>query len=204
LDDPTSFAFLRIGICYEKLNLSSMACQYYKKAVHEDPSLDKGWIALTNLNLKEKKYRKALFHIKKAIEIDEQNTLYWRKYSEINLKLNFFEEAAKSFQNSLELQDFELEIWLGLSDVLCYLGEFNDAMDHLLKARRYFKDCAEIEYRISGLYFCLKSREEGIKTLVKALNLDFKKKTILEEQFQKVFDSKIVSDIVEKYKNSSL
>jgi len=30
LDDPTAFVFLRIGECYEKLNLTSLAIQYYK------------------------------------------------------------------------------------------------------------------------------------------------------------------------------
>ncbi len=37
LDDPSSFAYLRIGNCYEKLGDRVMAEQYYFKAVHEDP-----------------------------------------------------------------------------------------------------------------------------------------------------------------------
>ena len=204
LDDPTSFAFLRIGICYDKLNLSSLAGQYYKKAVHEDPLLDKGWIALTDLNLKQGKFRKALFHINKAIEIDELNTLYWRKFAEINLKLNFFEEAAKSFQKCLELQDFELEIWIGLSDVMSFLGEYKDALKQLMKARTFFKDCPEIEYRICGLYYSLKNAKEGKVSLENALQIDFDKRVIFEEQFRKYYNSKGVEEIIKKYKNTSL
>ncbi|MDX1470947.1 MAG: tetratricopeptide repeat protein, partial [Flavobacteriaceae bacterium] len=43
LEEPTSFALMRIGHCFEKLKLNDKAIKYYKKAVHEDPLLDKGW-----------------------------------------------------------------------------------------------------------------------------------------------------------------
>lgn len=156
LDDPTSYSFLRIGECYESLNKSTLAILYYKKAVHEDPLLDKAWIAITDLNVREKKYNKALFHINKAIEIDEQNAMYWRRYAEINLKLNFYEEAVSAFLRCIDLHDHELTIWIGLCDVLCYLGEYEDALKYLIRAKIYFKDFAEIEYRLSGLYFKFK------------------------------------------------
>jgi len=42
LDDPTSFALLRIGHCYEKLGQNDLAVQHYYKTVEEDPLLDKG------------------------------------------------------------------------------------------------------------------------------------------------------------------
>src|SRR5690606_32177841 len=70
LDDPTSFAYLRIGRCYEKLGLEELGLKFYLKTVHEDPLLDKGWIAITDFYIKKQKYRKALFFISKAIGID--------------------------------------------------------------------------------------------------------------------------------------
>ena len=203
LDDPTSFAFLRIGECYEKLNETTLAIQFYKKAVHEDPLLDKGWIAITNLNVKEKKYSKALFYINKAIEIDEQNTVYWRKYAEINLKLSFFEEAVKAFERCLLLQDYELVIWIGLCDVLCFLGDYNDALTNLQRAKNYFKDFAEVEYRLSGLYFSLKNTKKGAEHLKKALEIDFEYHSIIRELFPKVYSKSEVTDIIANFKKTS-
>lgn len=200
LDDPTSFAFLRIGECYEKLNKLSLAIQYYQKAVHEDPLLDKGWIAITNLNIKQKKYRKALYNINKAIEIDEENTLYWRKYAEINLKLNFFEEVIKAFQRCLMLQDYDLTIWVGLSDVLCFIGDYEDALTNLLKAKAYFKDFAEIEYRLSALYFKLKNAEKGTEHLLEGLVIDFEYNSIVKELFPEVYQMNQVKDIISNFK----
>ena len=51
LDDATSYALLRIGKCYEKLGDKVQALKYFNKTVHEDPLLDKGWIAITDFYL---------------------------------------------------------------------------------------------------------------------------------------------------------
>ena len=118
LDDPTAYVNIRVGECYEKLNKLDAAVSYYKKAVHEDPFLDKGWILLTNLYFEQENYQKAAHYIAKALKIDEENTLYWRRYSEINLKLSFFEEAVVGFKNCLRLGDTSIEIYMGLTDVL--------------------------------------------------------------------------------------
>ncbi|SNR44479.1 Tetratricopeptide repeat-containing protein [Lutibacter agarilyticus] len=203
LDDATAFVFLRIGECYEKLEMYSLATQFYKKAVHEDPLLDKAWIVLTNLVLKQKKYNKALFYVNKALEIDENNTLYWRKYAEINLKLNYFEEAIEAFQRCITLQDYDIEIWVGLADVLCFLGDYEDALTNLLKAKTYFTDFAEIDYRLSGLYFKFKNFEKGAFYLKQALVIDFEYQTIFKELFIEVYQMESVQDIINEFKKTS-
>ncbi|UMB60461.1 tetratricopeptide repeat protein [Lutibacter sp. A80] len=204
LDDPTSFVYLRIGECYKKLDKSALAIQFYKKAVHEDPLLDKGWLAITELSILNKNYYKALFYINKAIEIDEKNSLYWRKYAEINLKLNFFEEAVRAFQNCILLQDFDIAIWIGLSDVLWYLGDYKDALINLKKASKVFKDFAEIEYRISCIYFKFKDFSKGKKHLIKALEIDFEYHKEIKDLFPEIFKSQGVLDIISNFKNTSL
>jgi hypothetical protein len=39
---------LRIGKCYERLGNKALALKYFNQTVHEDPLLDKGWIAITD------------------------------------------------------------------------------------------------------------------------------------------------------------
>ena len=58
LDDPTAFAYVRIGECYEKINRFDDAISFYKKAVHEDPLLDRGWVLLTNLYYERGNFKK--------------------------------------------------------------------------------------------------------------------------------------------------
>ena len=114
LDDPTAFVYVRIGECYEKLNVLDTAISYYKKAVNEDPLLEKGWFLLASLHLQKKECQKALYYINKTLSIDEYNSLYWRKYAEINLKLNFYEEVVKAFRKCIELNDISIEIYMAL------------------------------------------------------------------------------------------
>ena len=160
-------------------------------------------MAIANLYAKKRKFREALPYINKAIEIDELNTVYWRKYAEINLNLDAFEEAVNAFQQCILLQDYDLVIWLGLVDTLCFLGEYEDALKNLLKAKTYFKDFAEIEYRLSGLYFKFKSIKKGVVHLKAGLAIDFEYQFILKELFPEVFKMQDVQDIVTSFKKTS-
>jgi tetratricopeptide (TPR) repeat protein len=61
LDDPTSYALLRIGKCHEKLGNTVLALKFFSQTVHEDPLLDKGWIAITDFMYVKKTIRKPYF-----------------------------------------------------------------------------------------------------------------------------------------------
>ncbi|WP_347173988.1 tetratricopeptide repeat protein [Polaribacter uvawellassae] len=199
LDDPTAFVFVRIGECYHKLNDLDAATKYFKKAVHEDPLLDKAWLLLTNLFQEEKEYQKALYYIKKALHIDDSNPMYWRKYAEINLKLNFYEEAVKAFEKCLDLDDQSLEIYVGLADVLLFLGEFKDALKVIIKAKNTYKQFAEIEYRLCGLFMLTSKEKYALIHLKNGLAIDEDYRKIIEELYPTVFDNENVQTIIQNY-----
>lgn len=203
LEDPTAFAYTRIGACYEKLKANDLAINYYKKAVHEDPLLDKGWLLLANLYYQKQEYEKASYYIAKALVIDEDNTVYWRKYAEISLKLNFFEEAVNAFEKCLLLEDADLEIYIGLSDVLLFLGEFKDALKVIKSAQKEYINCAEIEYRLAGLYLVLNEEEKGVKHLINGMNADYEYHTVLQDLHPTVFDVKKIKDLLVNFKRAT-
>ena len=202
LDDPTAFAYVRIGECYERLEKYEAAVSYYKKAVHEDPLLDRGWILLTNLFFNEENYEKASYYISKALKIDDDNPSYWRRYSEIKLRLNFFEEAVSGFENCLALNDDSLEIYIGLTDVLSFLGEFNDAVAVLFKAQKKYKNLAEIEYRLAGLFFVLNKEKYGFNHLIAGMKIDYDYHVILKEIYPTVLDNPKVQKLLIDYKKA--
>ena len=199
LDDPTAFAYVRIGECYEQLNNIHTAIHFYKKAVHEDPLLDRGWILLTNACYSNKNYQKALYYINKAIQIDEANALYWRRYGDINLKLNFYEEAVKAFYTCIELGDQEIELFIALTDLLLFLGEFNDALKILIKAKKIYKEFAEVEYRLCGLFMILDKEEYSLTHLKNALAIDYEYHSIIKELYPSVYEKERVQEIILKY-----
>lgn len=194
LDDPTSFAYLRIGKCYEKLDLDELALKNYRQTVHEDPLLDKGWIAITDFFYKKGNHRKALYYINKAINIDGENVLYWKRYARINTKLLNLEEAERGYRRSLELGNYELETWIKRCDILIDLGEYEAAIQNLLQAVEFYPETAEIEYRLAGLHFMLQEAEKGYFHLNNGLTMDYEYYIIIEELFPSIFARKSVKD----------
>ena len=203
LDDPTAFACIRIGECYEKLKKLEAAISYYKKAVHEDPLLDKGWVLLTNLYFDQEDYQKAAYYIGNALKIDEDNTLYWRRYSEINLKLSFFEEAVVGFNNCLRLGDTSPEIYMGLTDVLSFLGEFNDALKVLLEAQKIHKNFAEVEYRFVGLFFLLNKQKYALTHLENAMKIDYDYHAVLNDLYPVVYHNVKIQQLLKGFKKAT-
>lgn len=202
LDDATAFVCVRIGECYEKIENFEAAISFYKKAVHEDPLLDKGWMLLSNLYYQHENYQKASYYISKALKIDEDNSLYWRRYSEINLKLNFYEEAVTGYKNCLNLNDHGIEVYIGLTDVLFFLGEFTDAISVLLKGQKCYKEIAEIEYRLAGLFFILNKEKYGFDHLISGLKIDYDYHVILKELFPIVYENEKVQKLLVNYKKA--
>lgn len=203
LDDPTSFAYLRIGKCFEKLGLDELALDHYLKTVHEDPLLDKGWIAITDFYYKKKNFQKALYYINKAIAIDEENVLYWKRYAKINSRLSCFEEAERGYQKSIDLGNYELETWIKRCDILINLGEYETAIQNLIQAIEFYPETAEIEYRLAGLFFNLNEGDKGYFHLNNGLKYDAEYYIIIEELFPKIFSRKSVKEMINSYLKAS-
>lgn len=204
LDDPTSFALLRIGKCYEKLGNNEMALQFFTKCVEEDNLLDKGWIAITDFYIRNKQFKKALYYIDKAINIDSENVLYWKRYAKINNRLSLFEEAEVGYRKALELGNFELDSWVTRGDILINLGEYEAAVNNFNQALDFYPELAELNYRLSGLYYLLGESEKGEFHLRNGLKSEPEYVMILEELFPAVMAFKPVQEIIKKHKNPSV
>lgn len=201
LDSSSSFVLLHIGICYEYLNNFPLAIQFYKRTVHEDPMLDKGWIALTDLYIKENKFEKALFTLHKAINIDEMNEKYWIRYALLNKELLYFEEAEKGYRKAAELSDFIVDYWIGWADILYVLGEYIIAVQKLLQISNFHPDEAEISYRLAVLYFTLSDFEKAVYHLTIGLNSNYDKRTIIQNLFPDQWQNPIMQNTIKKFES---
>lgn len=199
LDDPTSYALLRIGTCYEKLGSTDLAVQYYYKTVHEDPLLDKGWIAITKFYYKQKNYQKALYYVNKAINLETENVVYWKLYSQINERLNYFEEAERGYKTTIELGNYELNTWLSRGDILIKLGKLKAAVKNYKEATIFYLRSPEIEYRLAGLYFLLNENSKGSYHLKNGLLINKEYSFIIDELFPEVLKNNQVKMILKSF-----
>lgn len=202
LDDATSFVLMRIGVCFEKLNNYPQAYQYYKRAVHEDPMLDKGWIALADLCILEENYEKALFYLQKAIQIDEFNERYWIRHAVLNKSLLNFEEAERGYKIAAELGNYIVENWTGWADVLYLLGDYETSIQKLLQIADFHPEEADIDYRLAVVYFTIHNIDKGTEHLNIALKKDFEKRTIIQTFFPTQWENPIVQNIIKKFESN--
>ncbi|WP_179346358.1 tetratricopeptide repeat protein [Winogradskyella ursingii] len=203
LEDPTSFALLRMGHCYSKLGQDDLAIQFFTKTVEEDPLLDKGWIAITKFYMKHLNYQKALYYIKRAVNIDGDNVLYWKLYATVNKRLNFLEEAERGYKRTIELGNYELDTWICRADILIALGEYEGAIYNLIQASEFYPENAEIEYRLGGLYFTTHQTDEGRFHLKNAMRLNKDYNFIVPELFPKLDNKPMVRAIISDTKKAS-
>jgi tetratricopeptide (TPR) repeat protein len=203
LDDPTAYAYMRIGYCFEKLNNTQKAMEYYQKSSEQDPYLDKPLLGIIDILFQAKDFHKALFYINQLINLEDENPVYWRLYGQANLKIAFFEEASKAFQKCLHLNDNILDNHLDLADSFYHLGDFKAAIKALINAEVYFHNYADIQYRLSGLYFLMKSNDLGIKYLHDALLNNPAKYKNFQKLFPIVHNSKGIQNILARFRDAN-
>ena len=202
IDDPSSYVYRKIGYCYEGLKKYDSALKYYLKSVHEDPLMDKTWVAIADLHLKKNDFKKALQFINKALGIDEQNHLYWRRFAIVNKELTFYEEAVLGFKKAIEHGDKFLDTWLFLSDSHYLLNDVPTAIETLLKATEIFNDEYEIEYRLSALYMLHNETEKSLYHLVNGMSLNFTNRTIIEELFPTIWENEIIQKYIQNFNHN--
>ena len=83
-----------------------------------------------------------------------------------------------------------------------FLGEFNDALNILYKAQKIYKNVAEIEYRLAGLFFVLNKEIYGLHHLISAMKIDYEYHIILNELFPTVYENKKVQKLLSDYKKA--
>ncbi|MGJ8731749.1 tetratricopeptide repeat protein [Cellulophaga fucicola] len=203
IEDPSAFAYLRIGKCHEKLGNTELAKLNYYKTVHEDPLLDKGWLAITNFYMKQKDYLKAKEYITKAINIEEENLFYWEKNAQINEALGLIEEAEIAYQKMVDLGDCELKTWLLWSSLVLKKGDPHSAIQILQQALEFYPSNSDVLYKIAGAHMVLDQTIKAKEFLVKALKANTKKVAMFKLEFPQFKNNVWINNIILEFGNSS-
>ena len=94
-------------------------------------------------------------------------------------------------------KDYKIILYVNTNDISIELI-------NLQKASKVFKDFAELEYRLSGIYFKFSNFSKGKKHLMNALTIDFEYHNEIKDLFPEVYKKQEVLDIINDFKNTSL
>lgn len=194
IDDPTAFALLRIGTCHLNLGNDILGVKYLKKAIHEDPLLDKGWLALCGYFMRKNAYAKVLHYIKKAVKIDNTHVRYWRLYAQANKALGFFEEANMAYERLVNLGNYEVQTWLDWASVLLQLQEYGSGIKALRQGIEFHPENSQLHYMLAGFYMMQAKASEASFFLKNAYAINPKDLDVFYETFPSSRTQHLVKD----------
>ncbi|MEZ4971497.1 MAG: hypothetical protein R2814_17855 [Flavobacteriaceae bacterium] len=203
IEDPTSHAYLRIGRCHEKLKNDELAKSYYYRTVHEDPLLDKGWLAITDYYIRQEDYKKALYYINKAINIDGENSKYWKKCGKIHAKLKNNDEAYYAYQQAVDLGNYEFDTWFHWADAAIQNLDVHAAIEILLQGLEFYPQRCEMQYKMAGFYLLISDFPRAQYRLINALKIDFDQLHLFEDEFPQFFHTDWTQNLIEDVKKAS-
>jgi len=196
MEDPTSHAYLRIGKCHEQLENDEMAKYYYYHTVHEDPLLDKGWLAITDFYFKRHNHKKALYYVNKALNIDGENPHYWKKCARINAALQKYDQADFAYKQAVDLGNYELKTWLDWANIALKNQDVSGAIHILAQGHEFHPESAEIKFKTAGFYLEMGDTINARISLIDALKLDFGKLSLFKEEFPQYASTEWSQNIV--------
>ena len=180
-----------------------MARYYFYQTVHEDPLLDKGWLAITNFHYSKRNYDKALHYINKALNIDSENPLYWKSVAEAEFHVGNIVSSLEAYEEASMLAPDDKEIWLDWSFIYYEQGEFDKAIDLIISGMDELPDESDYYYRVTAYLIAAGKYKEAFNYLENALILNFENHTILFEFFPHLETQKALFKIIDQFRKEN-
>ena len=149
INDPSAFVFYRIAVCYKNLASDDLSIQYYKKAINNDPTFEKGWIAIIDFYYRNHDFNNALTFAQKALDSNGDNSTIMKKLGQVLFELEEYTEAAFYYNNIIKMGDYNKETWNNLLDCLIKLFKFNQAKKIINEALKIYSNSPEIIFRLA-------------------------------------------------------
>lgn len=199
MEDPMSFAYLRMGHCYARLSDSEKALISYHKASELDPNLEAPILAIIELLYKEHQYHEVLSYANRLINMDDENIKYLKLYGDINMKNAFFNEAVEVYKKCITLGDDKLDTFLRLADAYYYLGDYQKAIDVLNDIEKMYPQHHKISIRLSGLYFLNENLDKGLEYFKQYIQIKPGNIRLFRQLFPAVINKKSIQELLNKH-----
>ncbi len=172
MEPDNYFVFYDLAYCYERLEELDKSIEFYQRYLDEDPFSEHVWYNLGIVYNKKDENEKALEAYDFATAINENySSAYFNKANTLTL-LDKQREAITTYEEFLEIEPDN-------AAALCYIGECYERLEELKLAKAYYMKSLMFDDKFADSWFGLgvvKSQlgnhEEGIKDILRAINLD--------------------------------
>ena len=193
-------AYLEKGKVLEKLERYVEAIENYNVTLELDDPTSFAYLRIGKCFEKLGNDKLALSNFEKTVHEDPLLDKGWIAITDFYIKKKNFKKALYYINKAINIDE---ETWIRRCDILINLAEWETAVQNLLQANEFYPGIAEIEYRLSGLYFMLNNPDLAYKHLEKGLKADAEYYIIIEELFPEIFKRKSVKQLIDSYQKAS-
>ena len=137
--------------------------------------------------------------MEKALDLEDDNAEFWYIYGDLKYKLADWEVAISAYERVTALDPLHPEIWADLADAYVETGHPEKAEEVLEEGIYQQSENASLVYRMAALLFRQGKQKNALKTLAKALQMDFEKHHELFEAYPQVEQMKEVQDLIRSF-----
>lgn len=136
LDPGLSFAYLKLGVIYFRMNLPSKAEASYLKAIEHGESDPDVYLYLGYVKESQDKLDAAQEYYAKAELAGSGNPVLYFNMGNVQARQGHNDKAVEYFKRAVTLKEDYTDAFVNLSIVLASVGEFADALYYLNKAEK--------------------------------------------------------------------
>ena len=163
--------YLDDGMGYLLIGIYDKAIEAFQKIIHEDPDNTAGYfnLACAYENIEDLDQAEALF--RKVLEMDPHHLDVHNHLGLIHYQREEWDKAEQEFKLALDLVEYS-ELYYNLSLAHNKQGDFENAVNAILKAIALDPDYSEARNQLGNLYLAMNRLQEAAKEFEKAIELD--------------------------------
>lgn len=200
LEGPSAEIYFCQGAAYEKIEQFELAIKYYRKAVKLDIMYDEALFGIGICLNKQDKWYEAIHFLNKALRMNPENPQYWQAVAEAEFKTGNILSSLDAYEEASSLDPSNIDIWLDWSFILYEQGDYEKAVELVLRGIEESPEASELYYRITAYLIIAGKYKEAFNYLENALVLNFENHQQLFEFFPRLETQKALFKIIDQYR----
>lgn len=173
-DNKNPHLYNNIGLCCSHLGQTTMAEEYYKKALFIDDKMVETYINLADIYYKESRLWDAIDLLQGAIALVPDNAALRHYLARIYIEDKRFDDAIDTLDSVLELAPKNYDANWDLGMVYFELGDYDSAISNFEEVLKYIEDNELIFYQTALAYEANDEIDKAISNLLKSISVNDK------------------------------
>jgi len=158
--EPDEEVFILQGRCFEEQGNYKLARYYYKKALHQDPSLSYIYFKIGETYKKEGLWEQAYQAFLKASDSEKEMYEFHLALVESAIEINEYEIAIDACEAAIETYVNKEDAYYLMAKIFCNLNDYETAREIIINGINACKEHTQLDYANIVILFLQKKHKE--------------------------------------------